>query len=44
MIKHLRPFGKLVIMFISKFKQKIELIHYDDFTIAEYLRKHRVHK
>ena len=39
MIKHLRLFRKLTINFISKFKQKIELLKYDDFTIAEYLRK-----
>jgi len=39
MIKHLKLFKKLGIKFIEKFKQKIELMKYDDFTIAEYFRK-----
>ena len=39
MIKHLRLFKKLTINFISKFKQRIELKKYDDFTIAEHFRK-----
>ena len=39
MMKHLRFFRKLTINFINKFKQKIELLKYNDFTIAKYLRK-----
>ena len=39
MIKHFKLIRKLSIKLISKLKQKIELIKYDDFTIAEYLRK-----
>lgn len=39
MIKYTKLYIKLCIRFISKLKQKIELIQYDDFTISEYLRK-----
>ena len=36
---YLKLFKKMTINFVNKLKQKIELMKYDDFTIAEYLRK-----